>query len=68
MTMQERSCLDEAERLYLMGNEYRRKGMWHDAMNCYSEALDIDPESPAKEAREMLASILNFRCKDIYNP
>ena len=68
MTRHEPSCLDKAEEFYLKGNECRRKGMWHEAMNCYSEALDIDPESPAKEAREMLASILNFRCKDFYNP
>ena len=37
-------------------------------MNCYLEAIDIDPNSPATEAKNMLESIFNFYNKDAYNP
>lgn len=32
------------------------------------EAIDLDPESPAVEAKKMLEEILNFYNKDAYNP
>ncbi|MDD6437431.1 MAG: tetratricopeptide repeat protein [Prevotella sp.] len=57
-----------AEEWYNKGNEHRRHGDWQHALNCYMEAIDIDPQSPAVEAREMLISILDFYNKDAYNP
>lgn len=57
-----------AEELYLRGNEHRRKGDWQEAINCYIEAIELDPKSPAAEAKTMLDDILNFYNKDAYNP
>ncbi len=57
-----------AEEYYQQGNEYRRQGDWQHAINCYMEAMAIDPDSPAREARKMLEDILNFYNKDAYNP
>ncbi len=57
-----------AEEYYKQGNDYRRQGKWHEAINSYIKAAEIDPESPAVEAKKMLDDILNYYCKDIYNP
>ena len=37
------------------------------AINNYLEALDINPASPAGEAKDMLVDILEFYNKDMYN-
>ncbi len=57
-----------AEEFYILGNECRRKGDWQHALDNYLEAIALDPESPAVEAKKMLDDILNFYCKDFYNP
>lgn len=57
-----------AEEHYIMGNGFRKEGKWAEAINCYIEAIRLDPESPAVEAKRMLDDILNYYCKDIYNP
>ena len=57
-----------AEDYYQKGNEYRRQGNWQMALNNYLEAIALDPESPAVQAKEMLDDILNFYHKDYYNP
>ncbi len=57
-----------ADEFYQQGNEYRRQGDWQHAMNCYLEAIAIDHNSPALEAKKMLEDILNFYNKDAYNP
>ncbi|MCD8282706.1 MAG: tetratricopeptide repeat protein [Prevotella sp.] len=57
-----------SEELYQKGNEMRRAGRFAEAMNLYSAALDKDPNSPARTAREMLEAQFAFFCKDIYNP
>ena len=56
------------EAFYLQGNEHRRKGDWQQALNCYLEAIALDPNSPAVEAKKMLDDILDFYHKDSYNP
>lgn len=56
------------ELYYLLGNAYRKQQNWQMAINNYSEAISINPESPACEARSMLLDILNFYHKDLYNP
>ncbi len=43
-----------SEEYYHQGNEHRRRGDFPAAMNCYLQA--------------MLEDIMNFYCKDIYNP
>lgn len=57
-----------AEEYYLKGNEYRKRSLWHEAINCYIEAIKLDPDSPAVEAKQMLDDIMAFYCKDMYNP
>lgn len=57
-----------AEEWYLRGNEARRAGQWHEAINCYIQAIELDPDSPAVEAKHMLEDILNYYHKDSYNP
>ncbi|MDR0895869.1 MAG: tetratricopeptide repeat protein [Prevotellaceae bacterium] len=58
--------LDEA--YYLRGNAYRKQGNWQQALNNYQHAIEINPQSPADQARRMVMDILNFYNKDIYNP
>lgn len=57
-----------AEDYYKLGNEYRRKGDWEHAIDNYLEAIALDPESPAVEAKQMLDDMFAFYCKDMYNP
>lgn len=57
-----------AEEYYRLGNEARKRGAWHEAINCYIQAIDLDPDSPAVEAKRMLDDILDYYCKDMYNP
>ena len=57
-----------AEQWYQQGNEARRAGQWHEAINCYIQAAELDPESPAVEAKRMLDDIMAFYSKDMYNP
>ena len=58
-------CADQAH--YLLGNICRKKGDWQGALNHYQEAIDLNPDSPAKEARSMALDILNFYNKDMFN-
>lgn len=57
-----------AEEYCAQGDAYRRNGDFSSAMNCYLQATRLDPEGPAATAAEMLSDIMNFYCKDIYNP
>ena len=52
---------------YLLGNAYRKMNNWQGALNNYQEAININPDSPAKDAREMMMNIINFYNKDMYN-
>lgn len=57
-----------AEEYYQQGNEARRRGQWHEAINSYIHAIELDPGSPAVEAKRMLDDILSYYNKDMYNP
>lgn len=57
-----------AKEYYQKGNEYRRQSDWKRALDNYLEAIALDPESPAVQAKEMLEDILNYYHKDAYNP
>ena len=57
-----------AQEYYELGNEARKHGQWHEAINHYIQAIGIDPDSPAVEAKKMLDDIMAFYCKDMYNP
>ena len=43
-----------AEEWYQKGNEYRKQGDWKHAIDCYLEAIELDAESPAVEAKKMI--------------
>lgn len=53
---------------YLLGNAYRKRGDFHQALNCYLEAMAVNPDSPAAEAHRMLMGIIEYYHKDYYNP
>ena len=57
-----------AEEYYKLGNEARKRGEWHEAINAYIQAIELDPDSPAVEAKRMLDDIMAFYCKDMCNP
>lgn len=57
-----------AEEHYQQGNAYRRQGNWQEALNCYIRAIELDENSPAVYAKQMLDDIMNFYNKDYYNP
>ena len=57
-----------AEEYYQQGNAWRTQGDFKHALDCYMEAIALDPESPAVAAKEMLDNIMSFYCKDYYNP
>lgn len=78
----ERNALEEAEsrllRLqeqipgndevyFLLGNLYRKQSNWQKALQCYAQAIEINPESPAVHARRMITEIMNFYDKERYN-
>lgn len=53
---------------FRLGNAYRKAGNIPGAIRCYLSAVEINPQSPAKEAHRMLMDILEFRNTDLYNP
>lgn len=55
------------EAFYLRGNAYRKKGEWQQAMNNYLSATEINPDSPAQKAYEMVAQILDFTSPTLFN-
>ena len=57
-----------AKEYFQRGNECRQRGDWQEALANYMEAIELDPNSPAVVAKEMLENILNFYNKDAYNP
>ena len=57
-----------AASLYEEGNAHRKQQRWAQALNAYEQAMALDPDSPAASARQMLTDIMEFYCKDYYNP
>lgn len=55
------------ELYYLRGNAYRKSGNWQMALNNYLSAIECNPDSPARQAKEMATDILNFYNKDMFN-
>ena len=51
---------EAASAYYLLGNAHRKRGDWQQALNNYQEAIELDPDSPAAEARRMMMDILEF--------
>ncbi|WP_085536120.1 tetratricopeptide repeat protein [Massilibacteroides vaginae] len=55
------------EAYFLRGNAYSKKGDFRQALNSYLNAIELNPESPAKQAHAMLMKIMEFYNKDMYN-
>ena len=67
-------AIDQLNQLINLNPEYaaeayyfRKKGDWQGALNNYQEAIALNPDSPAAEARNMVMDILNFYNKDMFN-
>ena len=57
-----------AQKWYEQGNALRKQGQFGEAINCYIQATELDPDSPAVEAKRMLDDIMAYYNKDNYNP
>ena len=57
-----------AQEWYEQGNALRKQGRFGEAINCYIQAVELDPDSPAVEAKRMLDDIMAYYNKDNYNP
>lgn len=53
---------------YLNGKIFLKNSDWRQATNCFLRSEQLDADSPAAEARKMLADIMDFYHKDLYNP
>ena len=58
----------EDEPLTLRGMKHWGAGKCSLALNDYLAAIAINPMSRARQALEVASQILDYRCKDIYNP
>lgn len=52
---------------YTMGRLYHKMQDWDKAIEYYMEAININENSPAKEAIKLTHSILDFYNKEYYN-
>ncbi len=64
---EQRHAPQDDEVCYLLGNLYRKQSNWKEALQWYAQAIELNPESPALHAREMLLEIMNFYDKERYN-
>ncbi|MGM9758869.1 MAG: tetratricopeptide repeat protein [Parabacteroides sp.] len=55
------------EAFFLRGNAYRKAGETRLSLNDYLRAIELNPDSPARQAYAMQIEILNFYNKDMYN-
>ena len=53
---------------YLKVLVFRKQGNWKLTIENYLKAIEINPNSPAKQAYEMVMDIINFSNPDLYNP
>ncbi len=53
---------------YLKGNIFKKQEQWQDAINCYTQAISLNPKNPATTMRRICIDILNFYDKTMYNP
>jgi len=52
----------------LRGDAYRKDSNFREALNNYLIAMELNPESPARQSHDMLMKIMEFYNKDLYNP
>ncbi len=53
---------------YLRGKIYWKQGNWKLTIENYLIAIELNPESPAKQAYNAVMEIINFSNPDLYNP
>ncbi|MDD2437042.1 MAG: tetratricopeptide repeat protein [Massilibacteroides sp.] len=58
---------DSDEAYFLRGNAYSKKNDFRQALNNYLRAMELNPNSPARQAHTMLMKIMEFYNKDMYN-
>ena len=51
-----------------LGQQYRSQQRWGDAINAYGQALELQPNGPAKVALEFIYEVLAYRHNDYMNP
>lgn len=61
MGMTEQQLLDA-------GREAWRRQDWQKAINCYEEAIRLNPQSEALELKKMALDVLEFYNHDMLNP
>lgn len=52
---------------YELGNAYWKMQDWKNCLDCYTEAIRLNPESPAAEMKKMVMNIIGFYNKEMYN-
>lgn len=65
--LQDDSVEKDKDMLYYLREMPTEKGDWKQALDNYQYAIDLNPDSPAVQARTMAIDILNFYHKDMYN-
>lgn len=58
---------DTSTLLYLQGKFYMKQSLWGKAISCFLQSEKIEPNEPSRQCREMLADIMQFYNKDMYN-
>ena len=60
---------DDAEALMERGRMHYRRNRWGDALNDFGRVAELRPDhTEARQMKEMICEILQFRYTDIYNP
>lgn len=59
---------NDAWALYMLGRIAWKNGDKAEAISCYTNAADIDPNSEAAVALDQTRQIMDFYNKDLYNP
>lgn len=60
---------DDADALMERGRLHYRRNRWGDALNDFGRVTELQPDNTeARQMREMIYEILQFRYTDIYNP
>ena len=52
---------------YELGNAYWKLQDWKHCLDNYTEAIRLNPESPAAEMKKMVMDIIGFYNKEMYN-
>lgn len=53
---------------FLLGKAYSKQGNWREAIRCFLSAVEINPDSPAREAHKAIMDIMEYHNTDLYNP